>query len=219
MEKFSCTMTAVDIKDLVGDNPLMLEIGCHEGSDTLKFLKEMRYAFIHCFDPEERATKRFENSVGNDLRVQLHKVAISDVDGLSDFYASTGKAGCMKDWDFSGSLRKPTGHLTRSPEISFKDPAPVKCMRLDTWYTIHARYKAIDFIWADVQGSQRLVIAGGCHTLSNTRYLYIESHNPVAYDGEPTQAELIDLLSEWFEPIAIYAKENILLKNKEESND
>ncbi len=225
MERFRHTLTAEEIKGLVGESPTMLEIGSHEGTDTVKFLDAMPGAHLTCFDCEKRALARFAARLdeydgpgitGGSL--MLIEKAVADVDGQLDFYASTGKAGKREDWDFSGSLCKPTGHLTRSPEIKFKEPEGVPCCRLDTWWESEGyrsdkpRADAIDFIWADVQGSQRMVIRGAREVLSRTRYLYIEAHDPPAYAGEPTQDELIELLAEWFTPVAVYARENILFE-------
>lgn len=217
-KKVRHTLSAYEIKALVTPekSPLVLEIGCHDGSDTVKFLDAMPAIDLHCFEPDERANKRFKERTGEDDRITFFPLAVADVDGPRDFFASTGRAGGRDDWDLSGSLCKPTGHLTRSPEISFKSPVPIDCLRLDTWMAENRQGRCIDFIWADLQGSQQLLIDGGRKALAKTRYLYIESHDPVAYAGEPTQSELVLLLAEWFEPVAIYAEENILFKNKEQ---
>ena len=218
MQSYRRTITAEQIKELVGrPDPLILEIGCHNGSDTIKFLYAMPQASVHCFECDKRAIEQFEaREFPEGAKVELWRFAVSNEDEHQDFHASTGKAGRLSDWDLSGSLCKPTGHLTRSPEIGFKPPTRVACMRLDTWYNIATMYLpvGIDFIWADVQGSQRKVIAGGNRALAATRWLYMEAHDPVAYAGEPTQEELIDELSGIFDPVAIYARENILFKNR-----
>ncbi len=213
MERHRGGLTASEIKDLVGTAPTMLEIGCHEGSDTVLFLQAMPGARLFCFDPETRATERFKKLLGDDERVTLYEEAVCHVDGYHEFHASTGKAGKREDWDFSGSICKPTGHLTRSPEIGFKAPVEVPCMRLDTWFSDHPEIKTIGFIWADIQGSQKFFLDGASYTLSKTKYLYIESHDPPAYAHEPTQEELIEMLESDFTPLAFYA-ENILLRSK-----
>lgn len=215
VERFQKTLVAQQIRSLVGTSPIMLEVGCHDGSDTAKFLEVMPEAHVYCFDCEERALIRFCNRMHGEPRVTLLEKAVADVDGERLFYASTGEAGRMKDWDYSGSLCKPTGHLTRSPEIRFKEPVPIPCIRLDTWFTYEqSALCRVDFCWADLQGSQRLFIEGARETLHLIRYLYIESHDPVAYDNEPTQAELIDELDHWFRPLATYG-ENILFERVE----
>jgi len=209
-------MTAEEIRDLVGEAPVMLEIGSHEGSDTAKFLAAMPGIRLYCFEPDLRPLRRAMQLIDGDLRVEFYGRAVADVDGNKPFYASTGKAGSRDDWDYSGSLQKPTGHLTRSPEIKFKEPVLVPCVRLDTWRRQKRRrlgLDTIDFIWADIQGGQRDFIAGGRLTLAVTRYLYIECHPTPLYDGEPTRDELIALLP-GFEPLGVYGNENILFKNR-----
>nr|WP_283807556.1 FkbM family methyltransferase [Bradyrhizobium retamae] len=42
---------------------------------------------------------------------------------------------------------------------------------MDDWCS-EANLKHIDFIWMDVQGAESDVIAGGRHTLSNTRFAH-----------------------------------------------
>jgi FkbM family methyltransferase len=190
----------------------MLEIGAHEGSDTAKFLAAMPGIRLHCFEPELRAFVRLRGAVGDDPRVSLFPVAVADDDGLLPFYASTGKAGSREDWDLSGSLHRPTAHLTRTPEITFKPAALVPSVRLDTWLDWHSE-TAIDFAWVDIQGAQRDFIAGARRALAAMRYLYIECHSTPLYEWEPTHDELIGLLP-GFEPLGVYGGENILFRNR-----
>ena len=152
-------------------------------------------------------------AIGDDPRVTLYHSGVGDIDGLKPFNASTGKAGHMDDWDHSGSYHKPTGHLEQSPEIKFKPPEPMPCIRLDTWRNINPSTRGIDFAWVDIQGSQRDFIEGGRLTLAITKYLYIECHHTPLYEDEPTQDELMCLLP-GFEPLGIYGLDNILLKNR-----
>lgn len=210
-------LTAGEIRNMAGDSPVMLEIGSHEGADTVKFLAAMPGVRLYCFEPDQRPITRFKQLIGENDRVSLCEKAVADVDGPLQFFASTGPAGDREDWDFSGSLQEPTGHYQRSPEIKFKPPSPVPCVRLDTWLGDNPHIHAIDFIWCDPQGSQRRIIAGGKRALSITRYLYIECHYPTpAYDGEPTRDELIDEMNGAlnFEPLGIYATDNILFRNR-----
>ena len=220
IREFPHELTAENIANFVGRSPLMLEIGSHEGSDTAKFLEAMPGISLWCFEPEQRAIVRFKDRIGSDPRVTLYEAAVAHLDGEHVFYPSGGKAGHMDDWDYSGSLNTPTGHLERSPEIKFKEPVTVKCRSLDSWLDsvygqpLEDEDRDLDFIWADVQGSQRDVIAGGQKTLKITRFLYIECHHPSPlYEGEPSREELIALLPD-FEPMGIYATDNILFKHR-----
>jgi len=207
-------LKAEEIRNLVGSEPVIVEIGSHEGTDTLRFLEAMPGARIYCFEPEQRAIARFKaiHHLDQHPQVTLYETAVADINGIDWFYPSTGKAGEREDWDFSGSLNKPTGHLSYSPEIKFKPPIKVSCIRLDTWLASED-VGWIDFIWADVQGSQRKLIAGGWQALTVTSYVYIECHRQPLYEQEPTQPELMRLLP-GFHAITLYDGDNILFRNK-----
>ncbi len=212
MQEYRHDLTAEEIRDLVGVSPLMLEIGSHEGTDSIKFLRAMPRMWLHCFEPDPRPIARWHERIGKWNATALTEKMVADVDGEKPFWQSTGKAGHMDDWDYSGGCSEPTGHYKRSPEIAFKPPVMLPSIRLDTWYG--RKIDLIDFIWADVQGGQRALIAGGQEALNGTRYLYIECHHPFPlYEGEPSRDELIDLLP-GFEPLAIYAQDNILFKSR-----
>lgn len=216
MKTYPHTLTAEEVRRMAGDGALMLEIGSHDGTDTAKFLAAMPHASLHCFEPDPRPRERFWENVAHSTHVTLCPMAVTDSDQPKQFYASTGQVNEHPDWDYSGSLRQPIGHLKYSPEIGFKDPVPVPCIRLDSWLeeeVVENGLQPIDFIWADVQGGQRGLIAGGRCALAMTRWLYIECHHEALYDGEPSPAQLIELLS-GFEPMAIYSLDNILFRNR-----
>jgi FkbM family methyltransferase len=203
------------IRSLVGLSGIMIEVGCHEGSDTVKFLDAMPHVYVFCFEPDQRPIARFKETMRDRERWELIEKAVSDVDGEKEWWASTGMAGGRADWDYSGSICEPTGHLIRSPEIGFKAPEPVPSIRLDTWLEENADIYAIDFAWVDIQGAQRAFLDGAQEALKIIRYLYIEAHNwrQPLYGGEPTPQELIDLLPD-FEPLGVYDCDNILFRNR-----
>jgi len=215
IKEYPRELTANDIRQLVGESPLMLEIGCHEGIDTAKFLAAMPGIRLYCFEPDMRPIARFKQRIGDDPRVTLYELAIADKDGCHRFFPSGGKAGHMEDWDYSGSLNVPTGHCERSPEIVFKDPILVPINRLDSWLWVTGiENRPIDFAWVDTQGSQRKVIAGGQEAMKRLRFLYIECHHPTPlYEDEPSREELFALLP-GFRPLGIYGNDNILFANR-----
>lgn len=209
------------------DNPIILEIGCNDGIDTLEFLKAIPNARVYCFEPDPRAIKRFHKTV-DDKRVSLDEVAISNVDGQAVFYGSSGRppersrhpgalACCFLDeWDLSGSLCRPTGHLDFSPWTTFpKDRQyQVETLRLDTWLNEHPEIYRIDFIWCDVQGAEALVIKGGSRLLALTEYFYTEFYDKPLYEGQLSLEKLQERLPS-FEVEGIYG-DNVIFKNKGE---
>jgi FkbM family methyltransferase len=222
-------LQAHDVAKLVAtDCPTMLEIGCNDGMDTLKFLKAMPHVRLFCFEPDPRAAKRFRENVSD--WVPLEEAAISSEDGIAVFYGSSGRApersrrpgapACcwLDEWDLSGSLRKPTGHLSFSPWTTFPEDRQyeVKTLRLDTWLARSLGVECIDFIWCDVQGAEADVIQGAANALARTRYFYTEYYDTPMYEGQPNLDTLRGMLPT-FDLLGIYGPKNnpnALFQNK-----
>jgi FkbM family methyltransferase len=220
----SADLTPEGIRQLVGKAPIMLEIGCNDGTDTLKFLGAMPAARIHCFEPDPRAIARFKSQVDDD-RVTLNEVAVGDTDGLARFYGSSGEVPSherrqeypchfLDEWDLSGSLRRATGHLARSQWVTFPEEKQIltPVVMLDSWLADNSSIALIDFIWCDVQGAEDAVVRGGQRTLGRTRYFYTEFSNTPLYEGQMSLAALQAMLP-GFKLLGVYG-ENALLRNQ-----
>ncbi|MHC5673024.1 FkbM family methyltransferase [Nostoc sp.] len=226
-------------KDLIGkDNPVILDIGCNDGSHTMKFLELFNEAKVYSFEPDSRAIERYRNKV-KDKRAKLFDIAISDIDGTTEFYVSgtnpdsdlpesppensedllekvpEGWEGLREKlsqgWDESGSIRKPKLHLQVYPWCTFNEKIEVKTKKLDTWCQ-EEEIQFIDLIWADVQGAEINLIKGGSTALKHTHYFYTEYSDLELYEGQINLKELLELLPD-FELLYRYS-DNVLLKNK-----
>ena len=184
------------------DDPVILEVGCNDGLHTREFLRLFPHSTVYAFEP--------------DPRVRLFDIAVSDVDGEIDFHMSNGAptAECAavlpKGWDYSGSIRKPTGHLDVHPWCTFDQIIKVKTRTLDGWCQQHG-VDHVDFIWADVQGAEGDVIRGGSRALAKTRYLYTEYSDRPLYEGQIDLRTLLALLPD-FTVVDRFAMD-VLLKN------
>lgn len=191
-----------ELRRLLGrPDPVILEIGCNDGSDTLKFLRAFERPTVYCFEPDPRARERFRRKVSSDS-VRLFDLALSDKDGTAEFYPSGGhpseswRKRLPRGWDYSGSLRRPKAHLDAHPWCTFGETLAVPTMRLDTWSAAHAVGR-VDFIWADVQGAEGDLIRGGIETLRRTRYLFTEYNDAEMYEGQITLGEMLRLLPDF----------------------
>jgi 2-O-methyltransferase len=190
------------LKQLLGaDAGLILEIGANDGTHTNRFLADFPNATICAFEPDPRALAKFKARAQRG-RVQLFEFAIGAEDGEAEFHVSSGLPDGMPlnerknyplGWDQSGSLRAPKSHTTVWPWVKFERKIKVAVKRLDTWAKEHG-VKSVDLIWADMQGAEGDLIAGGKDTLARTRYLYTEYSNDEWYEGQPNLARLTDLL-------------------------
>jgi len=117
----SGTFDLHELVTLLGkDDPVILEIGANDGSHTALFLELFPKAKIYAFEPDPRASEKFQRRLGNDSRVVLEKIAISAIDGEIDFFMSNSIASedIPGNWDQSGSIRKPKEHLEYSTKRS-----------------------------------------------------------------------------------------------------
>jgi 2-O-methyltransferase len=206
-------LMAGEVRRLLGrDDPLIIEVGCNDGETTQQFLGVMPRATILCFEPDPRPLARFR--CRGDRRVILCEHAISHRCETLTFYQSSGEipgsaAPCAGDWDYSGSLCRPTGHLTRDPRITFDRTIEVYALPLDSAIP---SLPMIDLLWVDVQGAEARLILGAQQTLARTRYLYTEFYDTPMYDRQPDLKALVAFLPD-FDLIGIYG-ENALFRNR-----
>lgn len=214
-----------EIARLIGPkpNPIVLEIGCNDGTDSIEILNAIPGVHLHCFEPDPRPFERFQSRYEqfNPTRVRVpwtlsrYRLAIGNHDGTTTFHQSGGPAGHMRDWDLSGSIHQPTGHLLRSPEIRFEHQIEVLISKLDTWFVNHLQPNdMVDFIWADVQGAEGDMIRGGTETLKRTRWLYSEFYQNPLYATQPNLPQIMELLGPDWCLMATYGGENFLAINR-----
>lgn len=173
----------------------ILEIGCNDGYHTRMFLRLFPEARVYCFEPDARARRRFEEKT-RDARVRLFPFAIGAANGTANFHASSGNPlgdqphpDLPSDWDLSGSLHRPTGHLQANPGVRFDHVQQIEVRTLDRW-AAETGVAQIDFIWADVQGAELDLIRGAQQSLLRTRFLYTEYNDHELYEGQPTLRQI-----------------------------
>ncbi|WFU39831.1 FkbM family methyltransferase [Bradyrhizobium sp. CB82] len=199
---------------LGNQSPVILDIGCNDGTDTKRFLELRPEARLYCFEPDPRAVVRFKKNLHSALdKVRLFEIAISDRNGKIDFHPSNGD-GEVEEWDLSGSIRRPKNHLAEYEWVRFDKPISVETRRLDDW-TSEVSVDKIDLIWMDVQGAESDVIAGGKRALSNTRFIYTEYSDRELYEGQLSLNAILELLPS-FEVVRLYPRAvegDVLLRN------
>jgi FkbM family methyltransferase len=204
------------LRDLVGiAAPVILEIGANDGLTTLEFLKIFPSARIYAFEPDPRALGKFKVNVA-DPRASVFEIAIGAIDGDAEFHVSSGlppnlpPEDFLQGWDKSGSLRPPKTHKIFWPWCNFERKIAVQVRRLDSWVRENGVHQ-IDFIWADTQGAEGDLIAGGVEALATTRFFYTEYSNDEWYEGQPNLNKIMDMLPNF--NIVHRFKMDVLLRN------
>lgn len=187
-------ITVFELKPLIGKSePVILEIGANVGQTTEEFLRQMPGAKIFSFEPDPRAIKKFKGRISNP-NVQLFECAVGNQNGSITFNQSSGDERA-RDWDQSGSIRKPKMHLETWPWVKFETQIEVPIVRLDDWIK-DKDIETVDLIWADAQGAEGDIIFGGAEVLKKTRFLYTEYGASEWYEGQVSLDTMCELLAE-----------------------
>jgi 2-O-methyltransferase len=199
------------------EQPVIFELGAHYGFDTLELRRLFPGAKIYAFEPDPRNLYRLKQLVGKS--VTIVPAAVGDNDCKATFHLSSGEppkgdphyipSSPKEPWSYSSSLKEPVKHLTDVPWVKFDRTATVDVMRLDTFCQKNG-VGDIDFIWADIQGAEDLMIAGGQATLARTSYLYTEYADDEVYKGQISLAEIVKRLPGKWEVLVDFEMDALL---------
>jgi FkbM family methyltransferase len=203
------------------DKLLFFEFGMYDAYHTYIMLdmipsdKKFEY---HGFEMIDWLYDQIVNKQKTYANGQMHLVnkAISDKTGVKKFYKSGGKRdenGQLKEHYYgSSSIVKPVEVTNVFPAMNFTD-SQVECIKLDDYVNESGLTgKVIDFIWADIQGAEHLLIKGGVNTFKNVRYFYTEYCGKEWYKGNK-DAKGIQRMLPYFEVVQDFGGD-VLLKNK-----
>lgn len=181
--------------DEAGRSPTIVEIGAARGEDTLRLWSMFPRARFYVFEPDPRNIETLKGILPP--QVTLIEAAVSNQIGEATFHMSDGRHNAPehqgKPWSYSSSLKAPKDHLQVYSWVSFDRTVTVPTTTLDAFVQHHG-IQGIDFIWADVQGAEDLMIAGGQQALARTRYLFTEYADRELYSGQITLSQLHERL-------------------------
>jgi FkbM family methyltransferase len=201
------------LSDIISTSPkiVVLEMGMCDGFHTnlmLNIIKQTGKPFVyHGFEPNADLMRAIESHTA------LHKgtfnvfdCAVGNFDGVMPFYKSDNK------YYGSSSIRKPKLVFEAWKDMSFTEHT-IKVVKMDTHLKrFGLENEIIDFIWADVQGAEVDLIAGGENSWKNVRYFYTEYCDSELYEGEIGLKQICAMLPD-FEIVEDYGGD-VLLKNK-----
>ena len=210
------------LQEIVGiGSQLILDVGANDGGTSFVFHEIFPNATIHSFEPDPRALLNFDRrlTLENDklTRIFLHRTAVSNFDGVANFYPSDGHNPKLQwypsGWDLSGSLNKPLSEYHPGAEtITFSRTIPVKVTSLNKWFNLH-QVEKVDLLWMDVQGGELKVIEGAKDLIPLTRYIYLECMKESIYHEQPSLQEINQALNT-HELVGVFPEDNYLFKRK-----
>jgi FkbM family methyltransferase len=195
---------------------VVMELGAYRGEDTAHLRRTFPNAQLYSFEPDPRNVEAMRRN-GLPDKTALVEAAVSDRDGSASFHLSSAELSIAPAWvsdaEYSGSssLKRPLGTSGVHPWLRFDATVVVPTLTLDT-FVRERGIEYIDFIWADLQGAEDLMIAGGKSALSNASLLYTECTETSEYEGQIGLEEILERLPRRWEVVKRFPYD-VLLRN------
>lgn len=178
------------------DKLTILDIGGCEGEESIRYSRLFPNAEIFIFEPlpanqELIKTNIIHYKIEN---VKLLSFALSDEDGIAEFYVSSAHPQDQLkelDWNFgnkSSSLLEPETY-TIHKWLKFKDKIKVPTMTLNTFVEQNKMDK-IDFVHMDVQGAELKVLLGAKDNLKKIKAMWLEVADISIYKNQVLRKEI-----------------------------
>lgn len=155
-----------------GTQPVIIDCGANIGLGVLWWRSQWPYARIIAFEPDPQVFNTLQFNLRYQEGLELHQIAIGDVDGVRTFYAEGTDAGRL-DYRVTGS----------SPELSVEVRSLASV--LDT-------VEAVDLLKVDIEGAETGALIASETELAKVQRIFVEYHS---FPNEPQSfGELLDLL-------------------------
>ena len=178
--------------------PLVIcDIGACEGEDSVRFARRFPRARVFAFEPlpANQVLVRANFARYAVPNAELVPLALADRAGDATFHVSSGRPPDLfagEQWNYgnkSSSLLAPTQPGPMHGWIEFKEAVTVRTETLDR-FCAQRGLDRIDFIQMDVQGAERLVLAGAAAMLPRIAAIWLEVATRELYRGQALGGDL-----------------------------
>ena len=166
------------VKNYIPENPVIVEAGAFNGTDTIKIHQCWPNASIHAFEPVPEIFAILEKNTQPISAITRYNIALSDTIGFATLHVSENPAKPNQPFP-AGSLRAPKERIKWS-DAQYKETITVPTITLDAWAQQQA-INHIDFLWLDLQGHALSVLQAAPHILTCTTIIYTEVEFIEAY--------------------------------------
>lgn len=180
------------IKPYLPDNPIIIEAGAFQGTDTIRLAQQWPKGTIYAFEPVPELYAILTKNTKSYPNIHCYQLALSHQNGTAPFYVSE-KPGNPGKPSQAGSLLPPKERLQHSP-LQFPYTINVPTITLDTW-ALQNNIDHIDFAWLDIQGYELAVLQATPTLVATMNAIYIEVSFIEGYAGQPTYP----IVKKWLE--------------------
>ncbi len=155
------------LKKFLPDNPVIVDCGAHNGSDSVQLARLFRKATIHSFEPVPGLFKMLLINSKPYNAISCYQLALADKSGYMDLYISEGASNA------SSSLLEPIQHLQDHPDTFFREKLTVKTNTIDDW-AAENNIKKVDMLWLDIQGFELKMLSASKIILDSVSVIHTE---------------------------------------------
>lgn len=191
-----------DLLKLFGKNDRLtiLDIGGCEGEESIRYSRIFPLSSIYIFEPLPENQKHIaENIIKYKAEnIELIPMAVSDEEGISQFYVSSGHPENLPkdlDWDFgnkSSSLLPP--QINPHKWLNFNDIINVITITLNS-FLANNKINIVDFVHMDVQGAELKVLMGAKHAIKNIKAIWLEVADIELYKNQPLRKDIENFMN------------------------
>ena len=176
----------------------IIELGGGNGLDSIALSQHYFGSKVYCFECNPESIYKCEEYLKN-TEITLIKKAVSDIDGIIDFYPNTDGRY------LTSAIYKAVDNY---PEKLEQGKIKVKSTRLDTWMKGN-KIEQVDLICADIQGAFLKAMKGMGDYIYKVKYIIAEIETKPIYQGE-------DLFDETYKYLADHGF--ILIDSRKETD-
>jgi FkbM family methyltransferase len=172
-----------EIAPFLPADPVIVEAGAHNGSDTLEMARLWPRGQIHAFEPIPHVYRRLEARTAELRNVRTYQIALGAETGTASMWLSSGTG------DASSSFLDPKKHLEVFPTIEFRETIEVPVTTLDDW-SQSANVTRVDFMWLDLQGYEFAALQHAKRVLPTVSAIVLEVSIEELYADMPLWPEV-----------------------------
>lgn len=168
------------------DINLIFELGSRDGMEAISLANYYYNASVVSFECNPMTYPILESNIKNYSRLSSYQYAVSDTNGVIDFYQSVhGNPG-------SSSIFKKTGEYDYIENL-IQHKISVRSTTLSTFLDSYDK-KNIDIIWADLQGAELKALGGMGDYIKDVKFIYTEVEYGSIYQNQALYSEIKDFL-------------------------
>jgi 2-O-methyltransferase len=177
------------LKPWLPPNPVIIDCGSNDGSDSIELARIFPKGQIHSFEPVSKVFAALQENTRKYKNIHCYELALSADTGNAKMYVSSGVS------DAASSLLPPKSVLEDHKALVFENTIEVQCKTLDDWAEQYNIPK-VDFLWLDMQGGEYEMLKASKKILDSVKVILTEVSLKETYENVPLYAEFSQWLGE-----------------------